>query len=369
MKSSEIVGGAADEIFGELNDWIANAVARVIQSNETEFLLDTELVNGDGESYSVNLNMAPLIDSSNNSLGCTLVIEDISKEKRVRSTMARYMTSEIADQVLAEHDSVLGGQAQLATVMFTDIRDFTGLTEELGASGTVSMLNEYFTEMVEVVFENNGILDKYIGDAIMAVFGAPFPSEDDADRAVGCAIDMQQRLIGFNRQRIRNASAPIDIRIGINSDQVVTGNIGSQRRMDYTVIGDGVNVAARLESANKHFGTRTLISAATVKLLQQDYHLRELDLLRIRGKKHPTAIFEVIGRADMTLSEQQTEMFSHFRAGMAYYRARDWIQAVAEFGTALRLNPADRPSQIFCTRSTRYLENPPPSDWDGVWEG
>ncbi|MEM7465677.1 MAG: GAF domain-containing protein [Pseudomonadota bacterium] len=365
--ADDVLGAPVEKVFRGQNNWVTKVIDTVLSTRETSTALDTALENSRQQSITVNLSATPLLDARGHSLGCTVVIEDISSEKRIRTTMARYMTREVADQVLAEGKDVLGGQAQPATVMFADIADFTGLTEALGATGTVNTLNEYFTEMVEVIFEHHGTLDKYIGDAIMAVFGAPFPSPEDADNAVATAISMHERLAIFNRLRSAVNKPPINIRIGINSDQVVTGNIGSERRMDYTVIGDGVNVAARLEQANKQFGTQTLISAATVKLLHQDYHLRELDLLRIRGKSQPVPIFEVIGKFDNPLSAEKQAMLEHFRNGMESYRQRDWIRAVGEFGMALRVDPQDTPSQIFCSRTSHYLQNPPSEDWDGVW--
>ena len=366
-ESDRVLGKPIEKLFSGESNWVNKIIRTVLNTSETSTSLDTSLQNFAGKAIAVNLSATPLLDAKERSLGCTVVIEDISSEKRIRSTMARYMTREIADQVLAEGEGVLGGRAQAATVMFADIADFTGLTETLGATGTVNMLNEYFTEMVEVIFEHRGTLDKYIGDAIMAVFGAPFPSEDDADNAVATAIAMHERLSIFNEVRKQQGELPIKIRIGINSDQVVTGNIGSDRRMDYTVIGDGVNVAARLEQANKQFGTRSLVSAATVQLLKQDYYLRELDLLRIRGKSKPVPIFEVVGTAQTALSSDKQTMLEHFRNGMESYRQRDWIRAVGEFGMALRVDPADTPSQIFCSRTSYYLQNPPADDWDGVW--
>ena len=368
-ESTSVLGAPVEKVFHGHNNWVTNIIRTVLKSKQTSTSLDAQLTNRQNRALAINLSATPLLDALGQSLGCTVVIEDISNEKRIRTTMARYMTREIADQVLAEGQDVLGGKAQAATVMFADIADFTGLTETLGATGTVTMLNEYFTEMVEVIFEHRGTLDKYIGDAIMAVFGAPFPSADDADNAVATAIAMHERLAAFNAIRSQYGKPPIQIRIGINSDQVVTGNIGSDRRMDYTVIGDGVNVAARLEQANKQFGTATLISAATVQLLNQDYYLRELDLLRIRGKSKPVPIFEVIGTTDHQLSTAHQSMLEHFRNGMESYRQRDWIRAVGEFGMALRISPSDMPSQIFCSRTSHYLQNPPAEDWDGVWAG
>jgi adenylate cyclase len=166
----------------------------------------------------------------------------------------------LADKLLTGGQDLLGGTASEATVLFSDIRSFTTLTEQLGAQGTVALLNEYFTLMVECIQREGGMLDKFIGDAIMAVFGTPFPHDDDEDRSVRAALGMLRDLDTFNRQRAQRGLMAIDMGIGINTDTIVSGNIGSPRRMDYTVIGDGVNLASRLESACKEYGARLLIS-------------------------------------------------------------------------------------------------------------
>ena len=231
----------------------------------------------------------------------------------------------------------------------------------------MSFLNEYFTEMVEIVFAHKGILDKYIGDAIMAVFGAPFTSPQDADNALSMALDMQRELRRFNARPAAAGRPPVEIRIGISSGQIVAGNIGSDRRMDYTVIGDGVNLAARLESANKQLGTEFLISGTTANLLQNRYHMRELDYLRVKGLQKPVPIFEVFDHANAPLPDFRARMLSRFARGLEAYRKRDWDAAAAAFAGALDLTPGDNPSRIFLERSRNYRDTPPADDWDGVW--
>lgn len=177
-----------------------------------------------------------------------LVIEDISSEKRIKSTMSRYMAPGIADRLVAQGAEILGGQNLECTVLFSDVRGFTTLTGQLGAQATVSLLNEYFTLMVDYLQEEGGMLDKFIGDAIMAVFGIPEAHGDDSDRTVRTAISMINELVKWNRLRADQGKPPVDIGIGLNTDSVVSGNIGSEKRMGFTIIGDGVNLAARLES-------------------------------------------------------------------------------------------------------------------------
>jgi adenylate cyclase len=367
VRASEILGASAEKIFGNGNTWLLESIQKVVENHEPDIILDTELHTFDGQDVTVNVNTTPLADTEGHSLGCTMIIEDITEERRVRATMARYMTAEVAEQVLAEGASVLGGRSQNATILFSDIKGFTEIAESFGAPETVSMLNEYFTEMVELVFEHDGILDKYIGDAIMAVFGTPFSSPEDADNAVKVAIRMHQALAALNQRRRIEGRPEFEIRIGVNSGDVVAGNIGSARRMDYTVIGDGVNIAARLESANKQFGTGILISGSTRDLLRNDYRVRELDLIRIKGKAESLPLLEVRGLSSEVIPASESSMLEHFARGLASYRERSWADAVMHFEMAIEADPNDRPSQLFRQRSLHYLAYRPAESWDGVW--
>ena len=367
IRPEEVLGASAQRIFANGNTWVLESIRKVITNCEPDMILDADLHTFDDCDVAVNVNTTPLADPEGHMLGCTMIIEDITEDKRVRATLARYMNAEVAEQVLAEGESVLGGRSQNATVLFSDIKGFTTITESFGAPDTVSMLNEYFTEMEGVIFDHNGILDKYIGDAIMAVFGAPFPSPEDADNAVKVAIRMQQVLSALNRRR-READRPeFEIRIGINSADVVAGNIGSARRMDYTVIGDGVNIAARLESANKQFGTRVLISESTRELLQEDYRLRELDLIRVRGRLEPLSVLEVRGLASELVSSSESDLLDYFAHGLASYRGRLWTDAIGRFEKALECDAQDCPSALFRRRAMHYRDHEPAYNWDGVW--
>ncbi len=367
VQARDILGAAAHKGFGAANAWLVESVRKVIDEQVVETVMDATLRTRDGTDISVNLSATPLADTEGRSLGCTIIFDDITEDKRVRATMARYMTAEVAEQVLAEGESALGGRSQLATVLFSDIKGFTGIAERLGPQETVSVLNEYFGEMVEVVFEHGGILDKYIGDAIMAVFGTPFPSPNDADNAVRVAIQMRDVLARLNQRWSEVGQPPFEIRIGINSGDVVAGNIGSARRMDYTVIGDGVNTAARLESANKQLGTGILISGSTRELLNDDYRLRELDLIRVKGRVEPVPIYEVRGLKSDISATRETAFLEAFADGLGHYRARDWNIAIAGFEHALNADPEDQPARLLRERAAFYRDNPPPDEWDGVW--
>jgi adenylate cyclase len=295
-----------------------------------------------------------------------LMLEDITNAKRLKSTMARYMTKELADKLLEEGEEALGGKLERATVLFTDIRSFTSISERIGPQETVRMLNEYFSIMVDIILEKGGILDKYIGDAIMAVFGAPFRSPDDADHAVGAAIGMLQALDQYNSRRALEGQELIHMGVGVSTDDVLSGNIGSLKRMDYTVIGDGVNLASRLESANKQYGTQILVAESTVRDLKGDYRLREVDRMRVKGKDRPVGVYEVLDHVPAAVAARLPELLERFEEALGLYRARDWGVAEKAFA-AIHEGHADEVSRIYQARCVHFARTPPPTDWDGVW--
>jgi adenylate cyclase len=241
------------------------------------------------------------------------------------------------------------------------------MSEALGARETVSMLNEYFTEMVDVIFDHGGILDKYIGDAIMALFGAPFASPEDADNALTVANQMMAELAVLNRRRGERGKRPLDIGIGLSTGDVVVGNIGSTKRMEYTVIGDSVNLASRLEGANKYYGSKILLSEYTVRDLKKPGLMREIDLLRVKGKDRPVAVLESLGYRESDLGNGLGRMLEAYGRGVSAYRARDWTGASAAFRAALDVEPGDGPSAMYLERCRIYAQRPPAEDWNGVW--
>jgi adenylate cyclase len=233
------------------------------------------------------------------------------------------------------------------------------------ARETVSLLNEYFAEMVEVVSRHGGILDKYIGDAIMALFGAPFNKPEDAEHAVAVANGMLVTLRELNQRRQSQGKPVIDMGVGLATGEVVVGNIGSPTRMEYTVIGDSVNLASRLDGANKHYNTKVLLDETTARALKNGHFLREIDLLRVKGKDRPVGVFESLGYLDPC--PELTDALGHFADGLASYRTGDWDRAIGRFEAALACRPEDEPSQMYIERCQVYRETPPPDDWGGVW--
>jgi adenylate cyclase len=273
----------------------------------------------------------------------------------------------LADQLLGQGEDILGGKDAVATILFSDVRGFTTLTEALGAQGTVSLLNDYFTIMVDCITREQGMLDKFIGDAIMAAFGVPIAHDDDEDRAMRAAISMLTDLDAWNHERAAKGQLPVDMGIGLNTDSIVSGNIGSPKRMDYTLIGDGVNLASRLESACKQYSAKILISEYTYRKLRGTYRIRDIDEVIVKGKTAPVGVYEVLDyHSDVTFPNLM-EVVNHFNDGRKAYKKGDWDKAVKSFKEALKGHPDDRLSKTYIERCS-HLKAKPPKDWNGVWK-
>ncbi|MDB9528566.1 GAF domain-containing protein [Oscillatoria sp. CS-180] len=315
---------------------------------------------------SINLTVNPLTNPEGGVRGGLLVLEDISQEKRMKTTLYRYMTPGVAERVMAlGEDMLMRGERREVTVLFSDIRGYTTLTENLEADKVVEMLNAYFETMVEAVFTFEGTLDKFIGDAIMAVYGAPLPLQNHAWAAVQSALDMRQRLVTFNEERVAQSQPKVRIGIGISSGEVVSGNIGSQRKMEYTVIGDGVNLSSRLEGVTKQYGCDIVLSEHTYELCKDKIWVRELDKTRVKGKTQPVSIFELLDFKKNPLDQTMQDFLELYQEGRTAYTSMQFKKAIKIFEKAAELK-TDRAVGIHINRARAYLNNPPPPDWDGV---
>lgn len=364
VSSAEIIGKAAQDCFVDDNAWIVDKVRSVQQTQRSEVVIDRPLMFA-GEKHSVNATVLPLISVEGKQLGALIMLEDISSEKRMKSTMARYMDPDLAEQLMAGGIDLLGGIETNATILFSDIRGFTTLTETLGAQGTVGFLNEYLTRMVDCITAQGGMVDKYIGDAIMAAFGVPVEHDDDEDRAVRAGISMLQSLHEWNKERAAKGVLPVNIGVGLNTDLIVSGNIGSPERMNYTLIGDGVNLASRLEGACKQYKVNLLISEYTFKRLKGTYRIRNVDDLIVVGKTEPVRVYEVLDHySDFP---NLMEVVGHFDEGRQHYTSGFWDKAISSFRKALAANPHDKLSEIYIERC-EFLRANPPDEWDGVWK-
>ncbi|MBW4469768.1 MAG: GAF domain-containing protein [Stenomitos rutilans HA7619-LM2] len=356
---------------GDFTKWFDLGLAAKDEKSRQQYYPDQLLQPYQGiEQHSVNLSINTIADAKDSTQvsGALVVMEDISDEKRLKSTMYRYMTQELAEQLLENPDAAkMGGDRKDVTVLFSDIRSYTTLTESLEAEAVVEMLNKYFESMVDAVFQHKGTLDKYIGDAIMAVFGSPLPLDDHAWMAVQTAIEMRRRLTIFNADRTANHQPPIRIGIGINSDSVISGNIGSSKRMEFTAIGDGVNLGSRLESASKQYGTDIVISENTFKPCADRIWTRELDYIKVKGKNRPVAVYELVGLQTEPIPDTTKQIIEYYSAGLKHYRDRKFPLAMGSFGMVLEIDKNDKSANLHLDRCQYWLKNPPADDWDGSW--
>jgi adenylate cyclase len=356
---------------GDFRKWFTDAIKGNDLKSCQQYYPDRTLLTTGEEQHSINLSLNTIADVNDQSqvCGALVVMEDISDEKRLKSTMYRYMTQELAEELLKLDDAKLGGDRKEVSILFSDIRGYTTLTENMDAEEVVSMLNEYFESMVEAVFKHKGTLDKYIGDAIMAVFGSPLPLEEHAWMAVRTSLEMRSRLQDLNNRRIAADKPKIRIGIGINSDTVISGNIGSSKRMEFTAIGDGVNLGSRLESVSKQYGCDIIISDNTFKLCENNIWARELDFIRVKGRNEPVSIYELISLRSDQIDSTKLQVIEHYHQGREYYLNRQFTKAHAEFEQVLTADAHDKAALLHIHRCKYWLQSPPSdNDWDdGVW--
>ncbi len=293
-------------------------------------------------------------------------LTEARQRRMLRRAFRYYLDPTVVEQVSQHPERLaLGGEQRELTVLFSDIRDFSTFSEGLIPEDLVQLLNEYFNAMTKAVVADDGTVDKYIGDAIMAIYGAPLPQPDHAYRACHTALRMLDDLQGLQPHWHERGLPVIHIGIGINSGSMVVGNMGSDLRFAYTAMGDGVNLGSRLEGANKEYGTRIIISEATWEYVKDRLATRELDVIRVKGKVHPTRIFEVLG--ELPFTPPQTTLVRRFAEGLQAYRARQWQAAIHLFQEVLQDAPDDYPSQLYMQRCQELQTTPPPADWDGVY--
>ncbi|MCP4545236.1 MAG: adenylate/guanylate cyclase domain-containing protein [bacterium] len=295
-------------------------------------------------------------------------VKERQERRRIRGMFAMYVPDKVI-KVLYENPQLmnLGGEERELTILFSDLAGFTPFSEGLSPTELVTLLNEYLSEMTDIVLAHDGIIDKYEGDLIMAEFGAPLHDPDHALKACQAALQMQERLAELRTLWREQGREPLFARIGVNTGSVVLGNMGSRTVHDYTVLGDAVNLASRLEGANKIYRTSIMISESTQAQTGDSLPARELDRIRVKGKARPVTVFEL--RPAVTSDERNAEdtLLAEYDAGLKEYRAGRWQEAEARFRAALACNPEDGPSREFLARVQRFAATPPDGDWNAVF--
>ena len=291
------------------------------------------------------------------------------KEKRqVKNAFQYYLSPSVIDEIMRNPDGLkLGGEKKNVTIFFSDIRNFTTISEKLLPEELTRMLNDYMTPMTNIILESKGLLDKYIGDAIMAIWGTPYSLENHADLAIEAGLKMLKNLSELHKKWNSLSQPCFHIGIGINTGDVIVGNMGSAQRFDYTVIGDAVNLASRIESVNKVYGTQIICSEFTRSSLinPHKFNMRELDCIRVKGKDRPVKIYDVMNNhLENSLID---EAIGHFESGLEKYRQQKWQPAMEEFKNVIKILGTDKPSEVYIERCQQLKHTPPSSAWDGVW--
>jgi class 3 adenylate cyclase len=288
----------------------------------------------------------------------------------IQKAFSTYLSGEVVQDILSDPSRLrLGGSKQRVTAVFTDIQDFSPLAEKLDPEDLVQLLNIYLSGLSDIILEQRGTIDKYVGDAIMSFFGAPLDIPDHALRACTAAILMKRKereLADEFHQSGLNAVSLLT-RIGINTGSMVVGNMGSQRKMNYTIMGNAVNIASRLEGLNKTYGTWVLASEDTIGETRDNFLTRRLDRVRPVGIHTPIQIYELIEFA-ATAPEEQRRTVELFHEALDLFEKRDWQGAEEGFQKALDFSPGDNPSRVFFKRCKAHRQNPPPPDWDGIFD-
>jgi len=301
----------------------------------------------------------------------TIVYQAFSRRREesiLKSMFSHVVSSDAVEQLVANPALArLGGEKRALTVLFTDIADFTTISEPLPAEKLVQFLNEYHDEMASIVFKCGGTLDKFEGDATIAFWGAPLPCEDHAKRACLCALEMLARLDQLRPRWQRTGKPAVEVRSGIYTDTMVAGNVGGRGRYDYTVIGAGVALAARLQAENKRYRSRIIIGDLTYQHLKDAVIARDLDLLQVKGRPEPVHIWELLGTSETPLNEPQQQALEAYHEGLRLYRDRKWNEAIACMQQAKSLDPTCQAAEMYEQRASLYKLNPPSEDWNGVF--
>lgn len=296
------------------------------------------------------------------------ILVEQREKGRYRKTFQQYVARSVVDSMLnAGELPKYGGDRKTLTVLFSDIRSFTTYSEKYQPEIVVQRLSEYLTSMVDTIFKHKGTLDKFVGDEIMAIYGAPYYFADHAQHACETALEMVSSLRKLQKNWSEKEFEYFQIGIGINTGKVIVGNLGSIQLFDYTVIGDEVNLGARLEGANKHYSTTIIISESTYEQVKNKAITRELDNVRVKGKKRPVKIYELRGMQSLPTIEKDL-IIDVYTYALKLFKQQKWYRALQEFRRVLRYFPSDGPSRVYTQRCLEFIQSPPPENWDGVFD-
>ena len=295
-------------------------------------------------------------------------LQERNQKALIRDAFGQYLSPKVVSILVQDPTRLsLGGERRDMTAFFSDLAGFSTISEQLSPEGLVALLNEYLTSMCDIIAEYDGTVDKFEGDAIIAFWGAPLDQPDHARLGCLATIDMQRYMLVYRKRLMERGQPLLNMRVGLNTGAMLVGNLGSKQRMDYTIMGDAVNLAARLEGANKQYRTYTMISEHTYRHVQDVVDVRELDRIRVVGKREAVTVYELLERKGYLPASMQ-ELIVIYQRGLHSYRGGDFRAALAHFERAHALDARDGPTETYIARCIRYIDAPPASDWDGVFE-
>ncbi|MBT4618397.1 MAG: adenylate/guanylate cyclase domain-containing protein [Gammaproteobacteria bacterium] len=294
-------------------------------------------------------------------------ISEMGQKAMIREMFGQYLSPKVVENLVDDPRKIqLGGEEREMTAFFSDIQGFSSISERLTPTELVQLLNDYLTDMCDIILGAEGTVDKFEGDSIMAFWGAPTRQADHAKRACFAAIEMNDRLIELRVRALQKGVTPLVVRMGVNTGTMVVGNMGSKQRMNYTVMGDAVNLASRLEGANKAYGSGMMISESTYRSCEADIDVRELDRITVVGKSEPVTVYQLLNRKNLTTGVD-ADLVDQFSKGLELYKAGDFRRAKSEFSACLDIFADDGPTLAYISRCQAYTDNPPDADWDGVY--
>ena len=301
----------------------------------------------------------------------TMVYQYLSERQQkalIKNVFSHYISPAVVNELIANPEKAsLGGDKRELTAFFSDIASFTTMSESLTPEKLVELLNEYLDDMTGIILKHGGTLDKYEGDAIIAFWGAPIPQKDHALRACQASLEMQVRILEMRVEWKKKGRPELGVRCGVNTGWMIVGNMGGKDRFDYTIIGDSVNLASRLEGANKQYNSKIMISEFTHNHVKGKVAVRELDLIQVKGKTEPIKVYELLGMADMSMTTEQKEATELYQEGLKLYRSRKWDETIAYMTQAHQLDPTCHVAEVYAQRASLYQLNPPGDDWNGVF--
>ncbi len=343
---------------------VVSAMKGIIRDSDLSRRVEVEYRDETGQLADTFNTMIGALERANQQIKEHAIEAVLAKksEHKIRNIFQKYVPKDVIETVFANPESMLIGENRVISILFSDIRSFTTISESYSPDQLVIDLNKYFEIMVDIIISRGGVIDKYIGDAIMAYFGAPVKHDDDAYQSVMAALEMQDALAKFNEQLESEGKHPFKTGIGINYGVVTVGNIGSEKKMDYTLIGDMVNLGSRLEGLTKPYKQGVIISESVYRKVRSKVPCRVVDKVQVKGKTQGESIYT----ASTSLSDREKKAWAYHNAGARLFYSRDFKKAIKYFGAAMSIDHDDYLSNMFMERSRRYMTTPPPDDWTGV---